>query len=259
MLLSVKDLHTHFQTDDGIVRAVDGVSLSIDKGEFVALVGGSGSGKSILASSIMGLVPEPGHIVGGEIVFGGMNLVGLNERELNKIRGARIAMIFQEPMTSLNPVFTVGDQIAESITTHEGATKKVALKKAEELLAVVGIPEPHRRIGAYPFELSGGQRQRVMIAMALACGPDILIADEPTTALDVTVQAQILGLISSLREKLGMAVLLITHDFGIVAENADRVYVMHNGKIVEDGNVLDIFKAPKDEYTKKLINSVPGF
>jgi len=259
MLLDIKKLHTHFYTDDGEIRAVDGVNLSIDKGEFVALVGGSGSGKSVLAQSVLRIVPEPGKVVSGEIIFDGQDLRKLREKELNKIRGNRIAMIFQEPMTSLNPVFTVGDQIAESIVTHEGSAKRAAIQRAGELLELVGIPEPYRRINSYPHELSGGQRQRVMIAMALACRPDLLIADEPTTALDVTVQAQILKLLSELRERFGMAVLLITHDFGIVASMSDRLYVMHGGKIVEEGDVFGVFKAPKDEYTKKLMAAVPVF
>lgn len=254
-LLEIKNLRTHFYTDSGIIRAVDGVNLSLDKGETVAIVGGSGSGKTILALSCLRLVPEAGRIVSGEILFNGVDLLKLPLSEMRKIRGARISMIFQEPMTALNPVFTVGNQIIETILAHNA--EKAAEEKAIELLNLVGIGDPHKKLACYPHELSGGQRQRVMIAMALACKPDILIADEPTTALDVTIQAQILDLLNELRGKLGMAVLFITHDFGIVAQTADRVYVMHDGKVVEEGCVDDVFAAPRHEYTKKLLAAVP--
>lgn len=259
-LLDIKKLRTYFYVDGGIVKAVDDVNVSVNKGEVIAIVGGSGSGKTVLALSILRLVPEPGYIVGGEIIYNDTDLTKLKVKDLRKIRGKKISMIFQEPMTSLNPVFTVGDQILETIKIHRDDFNKLEAKnRAVELLKLVGIPEPEKRIDSYPHELSGGMRQRVMIAMALACEPDILIADEPTTALDVTIQAQILELLNSLKKKFGMALILITHDFGIVAQTADRVYVMHEGKIVEEGNVMDIFKNPKDDYTKKLLAAVPVF
>jgi len=257
-LLEIKNLRTYFYTDSGIIKAVDGVSLSVEKGEVVAIVGGSGSGKTVLALSVLRLVSEPGHIVGGEIIYKGIDLTKLEPRRLQDIRGKGISMIFQEPMTSLNPVFTVGNQIVEAIQTHEkGVSNNEAFERSMELLNLVGIPEAKSRMGSYPHEMSGGMRQRVMIAMALACKPDILIADEPTTALDVTIQAQILDLLGELQARLGMAVLLITHDFGIVAQTAKRVYVMHDGKIVESGGVEKIFKKPEHEYTKKLLAAVP--
>ena len=259
-LLDIKKLRTYFYVDTGIIKAVDDVNISIDRGEVVAIVGGSGSGKTILALSILRLVPEPGHIVGGEILYNGTDLRKLRVKDLRKVRGKKISMIFQEPMTSLNPVFTVGNQITEAIKIHREDFDKVEIKKrAIELLTLVGIPEPEKRIDSYPHELSGGMRQRVMIAMALACEPDILIADEHTTALDVTIQAQILELLNNLKKKFGMALILITHDFGIVAQTADRVYVMHEGKVVEEGDVKGIFKSPKDDYTKKLLAAVPVF
>lgn len=258
MILEIKNLRTQFNTDSGVVRAVDGVSLSVDKGEVVAIVGGSGSGKTVLALSILGLVMEPGRIVGGEILFDGIDLAKANSKQLRDIRGRKISMIFQEPMTALNPVFTTGDQIIEAIKAHDPKISgSCALKNAAELLNLVGIADARKKLSTYPHELSGGMRQRVMIAMALACKPDILIADEPTTALDVTIQAQILDLLVSIQKKFGMAVILITHDFGIVAEVADRVYVMHEGKVVESGSVADIFARPRDEYTKKLLAAVP--
>lgn len=257
-LLEIKNLHTYFYTDSGIVRAVDGVDLSIDKGGVVSVVGGSGGGKTILALSILGLVPEPGRIVHGEILYNGLDLTKISTDKLRAVRGKGISMIFQEPMTALNPVFTIGNQIVESITTHDRKiTSKEALGKAGGLLELVGIADPHKKLDCYPHELSGGMRQRVMIAMALAGSPDILIADEPTTALDVTIQAQILDLMSDLQERLGLAVIFITHDFGIVAKVADKVYVMHNGKVVEMGDVIDIFDHPRDDYTKKLLTAVP--
>lgn len=256
MLLEIKNLAIEFNTDSGRVRAVDNVTLSVNKGEVVAIVGGSGSGKTILSLSILGLIPEAGHVTNGEIIFNQCNLLKFPQKELRKLRGKNISMIFQEPMTALNPVFTIENQIAETIKIHE---PKINVKeRIIELLSLVGIPEPGQKMKCYPHELSGGQRQRVMIAMALACKPDLLIADEPTTALDVTIQAQILDLLRDLQKKLNMAVILITHDFGIVAEIADRVYVMHNGKIVENGNVKEIFETPKNDYTKKLLAAVPS-
>lgn len=257
-LLEINDLSTYFFDDAGVTKAVDGVSLSVDKGEVVAIVGGSGSGKTVLSLSILRLVPEPGRIVGGNILYKGADLTKLPVSELAGIRGKNISMIFQEPMTSLNPVFTIGNQITESIKVHDkNVSKKEANKLAAELLKTVGLPDAEGKLGAYPHELSGGMRQRVMIAMALACRPDILIADEPTTALDVTIQAQILALLKELQAKFGMTILLITHDFGIVAQFADRVYVMQDGKIKEEGTTKDIFRAPRDEYTKRLLAAVP--
>src|SRR3989338_9506258 len=224
-LLDVKNLRTYFGTAAGSVKAVDDVSFSIEKGESVGLVGESGCGKSVLSLSLMRLVPHHGKIIGGEILFNGENLLDFSKDEIRKVRGKKIAMIFQEPMTSLNPVFTIGDQIAEAILLHEGGTKPEVHSRVLELLKMVGLPAPKERIDQYPFQLSGGMRQRVMIAMALACKPDLLIADEPTTALDVTIQAQILTLLKNLQEELGMALLLITHDFGVVAEVAHKVMV----------------------------------
>ncbi|PIR17407.1 MAG: methionine ABC transporter ATP-binding protein [Deltaproteobacteria bacterium CG11_big_fil_rev_8_21_14_0_20_49_13] len=257
-LLDIKNLRTYFDTEAGLVKAVDGVDLSLERGEIVAVVGGSGSGKTILALSILKLVPEPGKIVSGEISYNGIDLVKLPASELRKVRGGKISMIFQEPMTALNPVFTIENQISEAILTHDKTfDNRAAPGRTAELLSMVGIPDPVKKMKAYPNELSGGMRQRVMIAMALASKPDILIADEPTTALDVTIQAQILELIASLQVKLGMAVIFITHDFGIVAQVAHRVYVMHDGRVVESGKVGDVFERPKDDYTKKLLATVP--
>jgi len=256
--LEIKNLSTYFYSGSGITKAVDDVSLSVDKGEVVAIVGGSGSGKTVLSLSILRLVPEPGKIIGGEILYKGEDLVKLPIAGLRKIRGKGISMIFQEPMTSLNPVFTIGNQLIESLAVHNnGLSKKEYDDEAVELLNMVGISDPVKKLGAYPHELSGGMRQRVMIAMALACRPDILIADEPTTALDVTIQAQILELLKELQKKIDMTIILITHDFGIVAQTADRVYVMHDGKVVEEGMTVDIFKTPREEYTKKLLAAVP--
>jgi ABC-type dipeptide/oligopeptide/nickel transport system ATPase component len=258
MLLDIKNLSTHFSTDSGIVRAVDGVSLSVAKGEVVSIVGGSGSGKTVLGLSILRLVNEPGRIAAGEIIFDGVDLLKLPLPEMRKLRGRKISMIFQEPMTSLNPVFTIGEQIDEAIRIHNPKiSKHEAKENVCEMLNLVGIADPARRSSCYPHEFSGGMRQRAMIAMALSCRPGLLIADEPTTALDVTIQSEILKLLENLQAKFGMSIILITHDFGIVAEIADRVYVMHNGKVVEDGDVRQIFGAPKDEYTKKLLAAVP--
>jgi peptide/nickel transport system ATP-binding protein len=257
MLLEVNNLKTEFKLKNGIVKAVDDVSFSVDKGEILAIVGESGSGKSVTSLSIMGLISEPGKIAGGEILFKGNDLVKTPLKELQKIRGDQISMIFQEPMTSLNPVYRVKDQIVESIVTHMKLSKEDAFKRAVEILDLVGIPSPEKRVFDYPHQMSGGMRQRVMIAIALSCHPELLIADEPTTALDVTIQAQILELIYDLREKLNMAVLLITHDLGVVAEAADRVIVMYCGKIVEEADAKTLFTTPKHPYTVGLMNSIP--
>jgi len=257
-LLSLRDLRTYFLSKRGEVRAVDGVSYSISKGEIIGLVGESGSGKSVTALSILRLVPSPpGKIVGGQIMFDGMDLLALSKSEMKKIRGGRISMIFQEPMRSLNPVFTIGEQISEAIRLHQGLKKKEALERSIEMLKMVGIPSPKRRIKDYPHELSGGMRQRVMIAMALSCHPDLLISDEPTTALDVTIQAQILELMGDLRQKLDMAILLITHNLGIVAETAQRIVVMYAGKIMEEAPTLQLFENPLHPYTRGLQRSIP--
>jgi oligopeptide/dipeptide ABC transporter ATP-binding protein len=257
-LLEVNDLKTYFDTDEGTVKAVDGVSFHIDKGETLGVVGESGSGKSVTSLSAMRLIPQPpGRFAGGEIKFEGQDLLKKSEREMRKIRGNEISMIFQEPMTSLNPVYTVGDQIAEAIVLHQGKTKKQAMKMATEMLDLVGIPEPAKRVKNYPHQMSGGMRQRVMIAMALSCGPKLLIADEPTTALDVTIQAQILDLMRQLQREIGMSILFITHDLGVVAEIADRVVVMYAGRAVEEANVNDIYANPKMPYTRGLLNSIP--
>lgn len=256
-LLEIKNLETVFFTDDGVIKGCDGVSLKVNPGETLAVVGESGSGKSVTAMSILNLIPDPpGKIVGGEILFQDRNLVGLGKEEMRKIRGNHIAMIFQEPMTSLNPAMTVGDQIAESVILHQHLGKNVALKKAEEMLHLVGIPAPAQRLKEYPHQMSGGMRQRVMIAIALACSPSLLIADEPTSALDVTIQSQILKLMKKLQEQMGMAVLLITHDMGVVAETADKVAVMYCGSIVEYGASHDIFFNPKHPYLQGLKQSV---
>ena len=258
-LLRVTDLKTHFFTEGGVARAVDGVSLVVHEGETLCIVGESGSGKSITALSIIRLLASgTGRIVGGEVLYRGRDLAALPEEEMRQIRGNEISMIFQEPMTSLNPVMTVGDQIAETVRIHQGATKRQARDRAVEMLRLVKIPEALKRARAYPHELSGGQRQRVMIAIALACNPKLLIADEPTTALDVTVQAQILELIEELQERFGMAVLLITHDLGVVAERADEVAVMYAGKIVERAKPDAIFSRPLHPYTVGLMSSMPG-
>jgi oligopeptide/dipeptide ABC transporter ATP-binding protein len=257
-LLEVDDLQTHFFTGDGIIRAVNGVSYHLRAGETLGVVGESGCGKSVTALSILRLVSSPpGRIVGGAIRFEGRNLLDLSELEMEQIRGNEISMIFQEPMTSLNPIYTVGKQISEAIALHQRLPRKAAMDGAIDMLRRVAIPEPERRAHAYPHQLSGGMRQRVMIAMALSCNPKILIADEPTTALDVTIQAQILDLIRDLRERLGTAVILITHDLGVVAENADRVVVMYAGRKVEEATVDELFDHPGHPYTKGLLGSVP--
>ncbi|CAM3082811.1 ABC transporter ATP-binding protein [Paenibacillus sediminis] len=257
-LLEIKELHTHFFTDRGEIPAVDGVDLYINKGEVLGVVGESGCGKSVTSLSILKLIPQPpGKIVHGSISFKGQDIVSLNERDMRKIRGNAISMIFQEPMTSLNPLFTIGDQIMETIRLHRGFTKKEAKAHAIEMLIKVGIPRPESIIQEYPHQLSGGMRQRVMIAMAISCNPELLIADEPTTALDVTIQAQILDLIRHLNEEQGTSVMLITHDLGVVAEMCHRVVIMYAGKVVEEGSVYDIFKNPLHPYTQGLIQSVP--
>ena len=257
-VLEIDDLRTHFFTQVGVIRAVDGVSCAVRAGEILGIVGESGCGKSVTALSVLRLVASPpGRIVGGRIRFGGTNLLGLSESEMEDIRGNEISMIFQEPMTSLNPLMTVGRQISEAITLHQGLSPHAAMDKAVEMLRRVSIPEPERRVLAYPHQLSGGMRQRVMIAMALSCNPKVLIADEPTTALDVTIQAQILELMRELQETFGTAIVLITHDMGVVAENADRVVVMYAGRKVEEASAKVLFEAPGHPYTRGLLGSIP--
>jgi len=256
-LLEIKDLKTHFFTDDGVVHAVDGVNLTIRSGEILGLVGESGCGKSITSLSIMRLIAPPGRILEGEILLDGVNLLKLPEGEMMRVRGNRISMIFQQPQTALNPVFRAGDQIAEVLSIHQDFGKEAGQTRAVELLKMVGIPDAERRAESYPHELSGGMAQRVMIAMALACVPELLIADEPTTALDVTIQAQILDLILDMREKMGTSVLLITHDLGVIAEMAERVAVMYAGEIVEQTECEELFDHPLHPYTQGLIGSIP--
>jgi oligopeptide/dipeptide ABC transporter ATP-binding protein len=259
-LLKIRGLKTYFYTEEGVTRAVDGVDLHLSPGETLGMVGESGCGKSVTALSILRLIPQPpGKVVGGDLLFNGENLLVLPLERMRKIRGKDISMIFQEPMTSLNPVFTVGRQIAEAVRLHEGLGAREAMKKATEMLHLVGIPSPQKRVRDYPHQLSGGMRQRVMIAMALSCNPKILIADEPTTALDVTIQAQILRLISDLQSKTGLAVILITHNLGIVAQTARRVAVMYMGKIVEEAEVHALFGNPLHPYTRGLLRSLPNF
>lgn len=258
MLLEVKDLKTYFFTDAGCAKAVDGVSFSLEKGKVLGIVGESGCGKSVTSLSIMGLLdPVTGRNEGGEIIFDGEDLLKKNDNEMRKIRGNRISMVFQEPMTSLNPVFTVGEQIVEAITLHLGLNKKDAHQRAVELLNLVGIPEAEKRVNEYPHQLSGGMRQRVMIAMALSCKPELLIADEPTTALDVTIQAQILQLLNELKDRLNMAIIFITHDLGVIAEMADDVIIMYAGQLVERGQTAELFKNPLHPYTQGLMGSIP--
>ncbi|BDG61252.1 ABC transporter ATP-binding protein [Caldinitratiruptor microaerophilus] len=258
VLVEVRGLRTSFYTEEGVVPAVDGVDLYVRRGETLAVVGESGCGKSVTSLSIMRLIPSPpGRIEAGEILFEGRDLLKLSEAEMRRIRGNEISMIFQEPMTSLNPVFTVGDQIAEAIMLHQGLSRRDAMARAVEMLRHVGIPAPEKRVRDYPHQMSGGMRQRVMIAMALSCNPKLLIADEPTTALDVTIQAQILDLMRRLKAELGMAILLITHDLGVVAEMAERVVVMYAGKVVEEGDVYSIFRNPLHPYTEGLLRSIP--
>jgi oligopeptide/dipeptide ABC transporter ATP-binding protein len=256
-LLEVKNLKTYFYTEDGVVKAVDGVDFYVNPGEVLGLVGESGCGKSVTSLSIMRLISIPGKIVEGEILFEGKDLVKASEEEMMKVRGNRISMIFQQPQSALNPVFRAGDQISEVLNIHQDFGKEAGQKRAVELLKLVGIPEPERRAESFPHELSGGMAQRVMIAMALACVPDLLIADEPTTALDVTIQAQILDLMRDMRTQIGSAVILITHDLGVIAEMADRVAVMYAGEIVEESPVALLFDKPTHPYTKGLIGSIP--
>jgi oligopeptide/dipeptide ABC transporter ATP-binding protein len=257
-VLEIDNLQTHFFTPDGVVRAVDGVTYAVRPGQTLGVVGESGSGKSVTALSILRLVADPpGRIVGGTIRFRGVNLLDLSETDMEAVRGNQISMIFQEPMTSLNPLFKVGHQISEAISLHQGLSRRDAMDHAVEMLRRVYIPEPERRSHAYPHQLSGGMRQRAMIAMALSCNPQVLLADEPTTALDVTIQAQILDLIRELQDASGMAIVLITHDMGIIAENADRVVVMYAGRKVEEADVDDIFDNPGHPYTKGLLGSIP--
>jgi oligopeptide/dipeptide ABC transporter ATP-binding protein len=257
-LLAVSNLRTWFRSSSGPIRAVDGVDFTLEPGRTLGIVGESGSGKSVSALSIMRLIDPPGEIqAGSSIVFDGRELTKLSEHELESIRGAAISMVFQEPMTSLNPVYTVGDQIAESVRIHRGLKGRAARARALEMLELVGIPEAVRRLDDYPHQLSGGMRQRVMIGMALACDPKLIIADEPTTALDVTIQAQILELLAEIRERLGMAILLITHDLGVVAEMCDDVVVMYAGRVVERGPVGDVFTTPQHPYTEALLQSIP--
>ena len=256
-ILEISDLRTYFFTRDGTVKAVDGVDLVVHAGEIVGLVGESGCGKSVTSMSVLRLVAEPGRIAGGTVKFKGDDLSEMSAREMRRLRGDKISMIFQQPNASLNPVFTSGRQISEVYEIHEGLKRKVGMQRAVEMLEKVGIPDAETRVNAYPHELSGGMAQRVMIAMALASGPDLLIADEPTTALDVTIQAQILELMLELRDEFGMAIVLITHDLGVVAEVADRVAVMYAGQIVEEAPVEELFADPKHPYTKGLIGSIP--
>lgn len=257
-LLEINDLKTYFYTDYGVIKAVDGINLQMHEKETLGIVGESGCGKSITGLSILRLIPTPpGKIVEGEIIFHGQDLLKLSEKEMRKIRGNKISMIFQEPMTSLNPVFTIGNQIAEAITLHQGLKGKEANEKTIEMLRIVGIPGPEERINHYPHQMSGGMRQRVMIAMAISCSPTLLIADEPTTALDVTIQAQILDLLKDLKQKLNMALILISHDLGIIAETAERIGVMYAGSIMEYAETLAIFHHPRNPYTQGLLRSLP--
>jgi peptide/nickel transport system ATP-binding protein len=257
-LLDVRGLSTDFEMKRGTVKAVRDVSFTVREGEVLAIVGESGSGKSVAALSVMRLLQTPGRVVAGEVIYKGGDLLALSTRDMRDVRGNHISMIFQEPMTSLNPVFTIEDQLTESIRTHMKLDKKAASERAIEMLRLVGIPSPEKRIHDYPHQMSGGMRQRVMTAMALSCDPDLLIADEPTTALDVTIQAQILALLSELRSKIGMAVILITHDLGVVAETADRVVVMYCGQVVEEATAEALFEQPLHPYTLGLLASIPG-
>lgn len=258
LLLQVKGLKTYFYTDDGVAKAVDGVSFDLRKGETIGIVGESGSGKSVTSLSVIRLIASPpGKIVDGEIIYKGKDILKVSDDDIRSIRGNEISMIFQEPMTSLNPVFTVGNQINEVLMLHQGMNKKEATVKSIEMLKLVGIPSPEQRVNEYPHQLSGGMRQRVMIAMALACNPSLLIADEPTTALDVTIEAQILELMKELKDKLGTSIMLITHDLGVVAEVADTVLVMYAGEVVEYSEVNNLFKKPLHPYTEGLMGSMP--
>ena len=257
-MLEVRDLHTSFFTPAGEVKAVNGISFNLDHGKVLGIVGESGSGKSVSAYSILQILTHPGRIVSGSIKFNGQELVGAGENVMRTIRGNKISIIFQDPMTSLNPVYTIGNQLREAILLHTNRNKQQAQERAIEMLQLVGINEPEKRLKQYPYELSGGMRQRVMIAMALACEPDIIIADEPTTALDVTIQAQILELMQDLQKKLGMAIIMITHDLGVIASMCDEVIVMYAGSVCERGTADNIFYRPRHEYTKGLIRSIPN-
>ena len=256
-LLDIQGLTTHFLTRSGVIKAVDNVSFSLRKGRVLGLVGESGCGKTVTALSILNLVPPPGRIISGKIYFEGRNLLDLSADEMRAIRGARISMIFQEPMTALNPVFTVGNQIAEVLTSHQAVTKQQARDAAIELLRSVGIPSPEKRVDEYPHQLSGGMRQRVMIAMAIACRPSLILADEPTTALDVTIQAHILELLGTIQAEMGMAMVLVTHDLGLIAERAHEVAVMYAGRIVEQAETGELFANPRHPYTRGLMASIP--
>jgi len=257
-LLEVRDLRTSFFTDAGEVRAVDGVSFAVEPGKLMGLVGESGSGKTVSVLSVMRLLPESARVVGGAVMFEGRNLLELSEPEMRAVRGAKIAMIFQEPMTSLNPVFTIGSQIGEAVRLHQHTARRETLERTIEALRLVGIADPERRVNDYPHQLSGGMRQRVMIAMALACNPRLLIADEPTTALDVTIQAQILDLIRELQARLGLAVILVTHDLGIVAQYADDVTILYAARVMEQAPSAELFRNPLNPYTRGLLESIPG-
>ncbi|MCL0057590.1 ABC transporter ATP-binding protein [Dehalococcoidales bacterium] len=257
VLLEVKDLKTYFFTDAGVVRAVDGISCYLKEGETIGLAGESGCGKSVSALSVMRLIHPPGRIVGGEIIFEGKNLLMVNGEEMRHVRGGKIAMIFQEPMTSLNPVLTIGHQISEALEIHLGMDKQDARKRSKELLQLVAIPDAERRLNDYPHQFSGGMRQRVMIAIALSCNPKLLIADEPTTAVDVTIQAQLLEIMKEMTGKFGTSLILITHNLGVIARYAQRVYIMYAGKIVETGLASDVYRAPRHPYTMGLLASVP--
>ena len=257
-MLEVRDLHTSFFTPAGEVKAVNGMSFNLERGKVLGIVGESGSGKSVTAYSILQILTHPGRIVSGSIKFDGQELVGAGEKVMRTIRGNKISIIFQDPMTSLNPVYTIGNQLKETIRLHTGRNAEEAQARAVEMLQLVGINEPEKRLKQYPYELSGGMRQRVMIAMALACEPDILIADEPTTALDVTIQAQILELMQDLQKKLGMAIIMITHDLGVIASMCDEVIVMYAGSVCERGTADSIFYSPRHEYTKGLLRSIPS-
>ena len=256
-LLEIENLQTHFRTPEGVNRAVDGVSFTVEAGETVAIVGESGCGKSVTAGSVLRLIPEPPGKIKGSIRFEGVDLLKLDERAMRDIRGNQISMVFQEPMTSLNPVLTVGRQIGETLRLHQGLGREAAERRVVEMLRLVGIAEPERRAREYPHQLSGGMRQRVMIAIALACNPKLLIADEPTTALDVTIQAQILDLMSELKQRVGAAIILITHDLGVVAEIAERVLVMYAGRKVEEAPVRELFRSPRHPYTQGLLGALP--
>lgn len=257
-ILSVKDLHTSFTTDKGEVMSVNGVSFNLAPGKILGIVGESGSGKSVTAYSIMQILEKNGSIKSGEVLYKGENIVNYTEKQMRDFRGKCCSIIFQDPMTSLNPVFTIGNQLKEAIELHTPRKGKEAIARAVEMLTLVGVNEPEKRIKQYPYELSGGMRQRVMIAMALACEPDILIADEPTTALDVTIQAQILELMQSLQKKMGMAIIMVTHDLGVIAEMCDEIIVMYGGRVCERGKAEDIFYRPAHEYTKGLLRSIPN-